>query len=154
MSRVLDRFTHFKFLAILVSGNTENELTQAMGLDGFPGGGEGLLAIQAAVDNLGGWPVYEDVARTFLEQMPGVLQQLAAHTRPPAQLRSALHEAAGSLGAVGAIQASRIAQAIEATLRRGDPIDTVALAELRGAIDAAVAAVRAVLAERAGLRAP
>lgn len=125
--------------------NTENKSTEPTGFASFPAPGAGVLTVRDAVAQLGGsWDAYRDVGLAFLDHMPGVLRQLEAHVGAPDLLRHAVHEAGGSLGAVGAMQAQDLARAFEARLRRGGCVDVEALCELRGAIDVAVAAVRAL----------
>jgi hypothetical protein len=114
----------------------------------FPKPTDPVLDVRTAVAHLGGsWDAYVDVAGAFLEQMQGVVAQLdgfGSHP-PPAGLRDLVHEVGSSLAAVGAGPAYHQARAIEADLRRGQPVRAESLGRLRQAIDAAVAELRIVL---------
>ena len=106
------------------------------------------LDVETAVVCLGGsWQAYCDVAEAFLEHMATVLPQLAPAVATSASLEDLVHDAGSSLGAVGAMQALGMARAMEENLRRGNAPGANSLHGLRSAIEAAVAAVRAVTLE-------
>lgn len=111
-----------------------------------------VLDTAGAILNLGSDEIFRELAQIFLQDLPAMQDRLGRAGAVPAlpELIAAVHEAANSLGIIGALRGESLTRRLEQQLRDGGDASAAAVADaVREALRQAEAALVGWLQERA-----